>query len=89
MLAGMDASEYIYWQAIYATEPFPEERADRRAAQQMVNIRRAMGDKSNFTVADFVPDFWGEFDPQEQTPEQMKANMDIIKAASKRNKTRK
>ena len=78
--------EYVHWQAIYATEPFPEERADRRAAQQMVNLRRAMGDKSNFTVADFVPDFWGEFEPQEQSPAQMKANMDIIKAASKRNK---
>lgn len=85
----MDASEYIHWQAIYATEPFPEERADRRAAQQMVNLRRAMGDKSNFTVADFIPDFWDEMQPKEQTPAQMKANMDIIKAASKRNKTRK
>ena len=86
MLEGLTMDEYVHWQAIYATEPFPEERADRRAAQQMVNLRRAMGDKSNFTVADFVPDFWGELQPQEQTPEQMKANMDIIKAASKRNK---
>ena len=89
MLAGLSASEYAHWQAIYSVEPFPEERADRRAAQQMVNLRRAMGDKSNFTVADFIPDFWGEMQPKEQTPAQMKAAMDVIKAASKRNKKRK
>lgn len=86
MLAGLSAREYAYWQAIYSVEPFPEERADRRAAQQMVNMRRALGDKGNFTVADFIPDFWEELQPQEQTPAQIKANMDIIKAATKKNK---
>lgn len=86
MLDGLSASEYAHWQAIYATEPFPEERADRRAAQEMVNLRRALGDKGSFTVADFVPDFWDELKPKEQSPAQMKANMDIIKAATKRNK---
>lgn len=85
----MSMSEYIHWQAIYSTEPFPEERADRRAAQQMVNIRRALGDRGNFSVKDFVPDFWGEAQPQQQTPAQMKANMELIKAASKKSKKRK
>lgn len=80
----MSMSEYIQWQAIYSVEPFPEERADRRAAQQMVNLRRAMGDKSNFTVADFIPDFWGEHQPQQQTPQQIKDNMQLVKAAIKR-----
>ena len=85
MLAGMSAGEYAKWQAIYSIEPFPEERADRRAAQQMINIRRALGDKSG-DLKDFIPDWWGEAQPQQQSPEQMKANMDIIKAATKRNK---
>lgn len=88
-MEGMSASEYARWKAIYSVEPFPEERADRRAAQQMVNIRRALGDKGSFSVADFVPDFWGELQPKEQTPAQMKAAMNVIKAASKRDKKRK
>lgn len=85
MLAGMTHIEYIHWVAIYETEPFPEERADRRNANLMINIRRALGDK-NGELKDFIPDWWGDNLPQQQTPEQMKANMNIIKAATKRNK---
>lgn len=87
MLAGMSASEYAKWQAIYSVEPFPEERADRRAAQQMINIRRALGDKSG-ELKDFIPDWWGEAQPQQQTPEQIKANMQLVKAAMKKKKKR-
>lgn len=89
MLEGLTMDEYVHWQAIYQTEPFPEERADRRAAQQMINLRRAMGDRGNFTIADFVPDFWGEHQPQQQTPQQIKANMQIVKAAMKKKKKSK
>ncbi|MBL0320700.1 MAG: hypothetical protein IPP74_15605 [Alphaproteobacteria bacterium] len=88
MLAGMDASEYVYWQAIYATEPFPEERADLRTAEviQALMLGRV---KQLPNIADLIHDYWGEAKSREQSPAQMKANMDIIKAASKRNKTRK
>lgn len=88
MLAGLSASEYTYWQAIYETEPFPEERADRRAAQEMVNIRRALGSKDG-ELKDFIPDWWGEYQPKEQTPEQIKANMQLVKAAMKKKKPKK
>lgn len=83
MLSGMTHTEYIHWQAIYSVEPFPEERADRRAAQQMINIRRALGDKSG-ELKDFIPDWWGEAQPKQQTPEQIKANMQLVKAAMKK-----
>lgn len=88
MLAGMSHAEYVNWQAIYSVEPFPEERADRRAAQQMINIRRALGDKSG-TLKDFIPDWWGEAQPQQQTPQQIKANMQLVKAALKKKKPKK
>lgn len=85
----MSMSEYIHWQAIYEVEPFPEERADRRAAQQMVNIRRALGDRGGFTVDDFIPDWWGEYQKPQQTPDQIKANVEIIKAAMKKKKRKR
>jgi len=88
MLDGMSMSEYVHWQAIYDTEPFPEERADRRAAQQMINIRRALGDKSG-ELKDFIPDWWGDAQTQQQSPEQMQANMKFIKAATKKKKPKK
>lgn len=87
MLAGMTMSEYVHWQAIYETEPFPEERADRRAASQMINMRRALGDKGALELVDFIPDWWGE--NHAQTPEQIKANIGLVKAASKKKKPKK
>lgn len=86
MLAGMSMSEYVHWQAIYDTEPFPEERADRRAARQMINIRHALGERTSLDTKDFITDWWGENLPQQQSPEQMKANMNIIQAANKKSK---
>lgn len=88
MLAGLSASEYAHWQAIYSTEPFPEERADLRTAEviQALMLGRV---KQLPNIADLIHDYWGEAKPREQTPAQMKAAMDVIKAASKRNKKRK
>lgn len=83
MLQRMSMDEYIHWVAIYETEPFPEERADYRNAQQMINIRRALGSKDG-ELKDFMPDWWGDRQPQQQTPAQIKANMQLVKAAAKK-----
>ena len=78
--------EYVHWQAIYETEPFPEDRAELRAAKQMINIRHALGEREKLDIGDFIPDYWGERLPKQQTPEQIKANMQLVKAAAKRGK---
>ena len=85
MLAGMTMSEYVHWQAIYQTEPFPEDRQDRRTAEiiQALMLGRT---KQLPTIAELIPDYWGEHQERKQTPEQIKANMNLIKAATKRNK---
>ena len=85
MLAGMNMSEYVHWQAIYSQEPFPEERADRRTAEiiQALMLGRT---KELPTLADLIPDYWGEKQERRQTPEQIKANMQLIKAATKKRK---
>ena len=87
MLAGMTMSEYVHWQAIYQTEPFPEDRADRRTAEiiQALMLGRT---KQLPTIAELIPDYWGERQEYKQTPEQIKANMKLVKAAmKKRNKS--
>lgn len=84
MLAGMTASEYTHWQAIYETEPFPEDRADLRTAELLRMQLIAAGVKDLPAIADLLPDWWAEKRPRQQTVEQMKANMDIIKAATKK-----
>jgi hypothetical protein len=84
MLAGMTASEYVHWQAIYETEPFPEERADRRAAE-IIQASLLGRVKELPTIADLMPDYWGTFHVK-QSPEQMQANIKLIKAAAKRKK---
>lgn len=85
MLDEMSMSEYVRWQAIYKVEPFPEERADRRAAEiiQALMLGRV---KEIPTLADLLPDYWGERTPRQQTPEQIKANIQLIKAANKKRK---
>lgn len=85
MLAGMTHAEYVNWQAIYSVEPFPEERADLRTAEiiQALTLGRV---KKVPTIEEIMIDFdwWGENKPHAQTPEQMKANLNIIKAATKK-----
>jgi hypothetical protein len=85
MLAGMSMAEYVHWQAIYSQEPFPEDRADRRTAEiiQALMLGRT---KQLPTIAELIPDYWGDRPERRQSPEQMKANMDVIKAATKRSK---
>lgn len=85
MLAGMSHAEYVHWQAIYENEPFPEERADRRTAEiiQALMLGRV---KEIPKLSDLLPDYWGDHQPQQQTPEQIKANMKIVKAAAKKRK---
>lgn len=84
MLAGMTISEYIHWQAIYEIEPFPEERADLRTAEILRMTLVAAGAKKTPDISEFMPDWWGERKPRVQSPEQMKANLNIIKAATKK-----
>jgi hypothetical protein len=84
MLANMSMSEYVHWQAIYETEPFPEERADLRAAEQLRMTFIAAGVKKLPKISDLMPNWWGENEPAKQTPEQIKANMQAIKAARKK-----
>ena len=83
----MTHAEYIHWQAIYSVEPFPEERADRRTAEivQALLLGRV---KQVPTIKELLNDFdwWGEHAPAQQTPEQIRANMAIVKATKKKSK---
>lgn len=85
MLASMSHAEYVHWQAIYSVEPFPEERADQRTAEiiQALMLGRV---KQVPTIKELMNDFdwWGEHQAPQQTPEQIRANMAIVKAANKK-----
>lgn len=85
MLAGMSHSEYVHWRAIYSQEPFPEDRADFRTAE-IIQALMLGKTKQLPAISDLLPDYWGEKRERKQTPEEMKAHIDIIKAATKRNK---
>jgi len=89
MLASMPHSEYVHWQAIYEKEPFPEERADRRTAEIIQALAVVGRFKEIPKIADLLPDYWGERVPIQQTPEQIKENMKIVKAAIKPKKKKK
>jgi hypothetical protein len=84
MLARMSMSEYVHWQAIYNVEPFPEERADIRAAEQLRMTLIAAGAKQLPKISELLPDYWGEHQTPQQTPEQIKSNMQLVKAANKK-----
>lgn len=86
MLAGMPISEYVHWRAIYEVEPFPEERADIRAAESLRMTLIAAGIKKLPKIDDLIPDWWGERKTPQQTPEQIKANMALVKAANRKKK---
>jgi hypothetical protein len=85
MLAGMPHSEYVQWKAIYEIEPFPEERADLRTAGiiQALTLGRV---KKVPAIKEIMLDFdwWGEHQTPQQTREQIRANMAIVKAAKKK-----
>ena len=85
MLSEMTMSEYIHWQAIYSVEPFPEERADRRAAEIIQAVIMPYAKKIP-DINELMPDWWGERQPRAQTPEQMKAAINTIKAVSRKKK---
>ena len=86
MLASMSHAEYIHWQAIYSVEPFPEERADQRTAELLRMMMITAGVKKLPNIADLMPDWWGEHQAPQQTREQIRANMAIVKAANKKSK---
>lgn len=86
MLASMSHAEYVHWQAIYSVEPFPEERAEQRTAELLRMTMIAAGVKKLPNISDLMPDWWGEKTPTQQTPEQIRANMAIVKAANKKSK---
>ena len=84
MLASMSHAEYVKWQAIYSVEPFPEERADQRTAELLRMMMISAGVKKLPKISDLMPDWWGERVLTQQTPEQIRANMAIIKATKKK-----
>jgi tripartite-type tricarboxylate transporter receptor subunit TctC len=86
MLAGMPHSEYVHWQAIYSIEPFPQERADQRTAELLRMMMITAGVKKLPKITDLMPDWWGEHQAPQQTREQIRANMAIVKAAKKKKK---
>ena len=86
MLAGMTMSEYVHWQAIYQTEPFPEDRQDRRTAEIIQALALVAHVKELPKIHELLPDWWGERQEYKQSPESIKANMNLIKAATKRSK---
>lgn len=86
MLAGMSHAEYVNWLAIYSVEPFPEERADQRTAELLRMMMITAGVKKLPKISDLMPDWWGEHQAPQQTPEQIRANMAIIKATKKKKK---
>lgn len=93
MLAGMTMSEYVHWQAIYETEPFPEDRADLRTAEMLRMILITGHAKKIPPITELMPDWWGNRQAVQQTPEQMQAAMQLIKtvtvAAKKKKKPKK
>lgn len=89
MLAGMSHSEYIHWQAIYETEPFPEDRADLRTAELLRMMLITGHAKQIPKITDLIPDWWGGGQPTQQTPEQMQAAMQLIKTATDAAKKKK
>ena len=80
----MSHAEYVNWQAIYSVEPFPEERADQRTAELLRMMMIVAGVKKLPNISELMPDWWGERKPHIQSPEQMKANLNMIKAATKK-----
>lgn len=84
MLREMSHAEYVNWQAIYSIEPFPEERADQRTAELLRMMMIAAGVEKLPNISELMPDWWGERKPHIQSPEQMKANLNMIKAATKK-----
>lgn len=77
-------SEYVHWQAIYETEPFPEERADMRNAELLRMMLITGHAKEIPDIFKLIPDWWGEQPERRQSPEEMMANMSFIKASAKK-----
>jgi hypothetical protein len=56
LLASMSAKEYSYWKAYYSIYPFPERRADMRAASILQGVF-AGPQKKRFTFEDCILSF--------------------------------
>jgi hypothetical protein len=89
MLSTMSMSEYVHWQALFSVEPFPEERADLRTAEQLRVMLLAAHSKETPRIEDLMPDWWGERRAAKQSPEQIKQNMELVIAAGKTRKKKK
>ncbi len=72
MLGRMNSREYARWLAFFRIFPFPEERADWRAAMLATVQANTMRDNKTrpYKIKDFLLDFIS--DVKKQTPEQMK-----------------
>lgn len=79
--ARMSASEYIEWQAYFATEFLGEERADMRTAlllyQQILIHKRK--DATMPSIADLMPKWW---QPAAAEPEQTMTLADKFRMAT-------
>lgn len=76
MLDTMSAVEYTEWQAYFSIEPFPENRADRRAASIAQAVLAAGGMNKVPKLVELMPDWWDGFHVK-QSPEQIQANMEL------------
>ena len=79
MLEQMTAAEYAGWAAYFEIEPFPETRADIRAAQVVQAIMFTTTGQ-RFPLDRIVLDWWGNAS-QAQSPEAIKRTMRTIAAA--------
>ena len=87
MLETLSYAEYISWVARYSIEPFPEERADLRNAMLMALLANVNAGKGqNFTVEQFMPDFWGSAKKQ-QTTQEILQNAQILNALINKKKS--
>ncbi len=83
LLSECDSAELTEWQAMYALDPWGEERADMRMGNicaTLANINRTKGQAVS-GPADWMPDFLGAKKAKRQTPEQMIAAARLMAGA--------
>ena len=73
------SAEFAEWIAFNSVEPIGDVRADIQAARVCQLLAAAFGKRGRSPkLSDFMPDWWQERRPREQTPAQMAA---VIRAA--------
>lgn len=68
-LSSVGSDELALYEALFAVEPFPDQRADLRAAMTAcVSANSMRGKGKPAKLRDFLPDYWDE---RKQSPEEM------------------